>query len=268
VRFFARDCWWTVAALACAPGLARGGSLPACTGANFVLQETQQTNCVVVNPGGQTIVTESFANDPAFVNTPVNQTVNQYRTTLTALLNGGTTVFQQTFAAPFSNPSVQNAVLAADALLTGDAAAFGAPLLTSNSTALQSSVLSYVPTSTTLDLPTLIGCVYILASATCSNVAVTNTTTDTVTFGPATIMIGPDSSDQFVVQAGQVDINVNNDYTYTVDQNAITTNTYLTTQSYGIDGVTNSSVPEPSSFAMLGAALVAGSAVLRRRAKA
>jgi hypothetical protein len=34
-----------------------------------------------------------------------------------------------------------------------------------------------------------------------------------------------------VILGGQEDINVNQDYIYTVDQNAVTTNTYLTTQS-------------------------------------
>jgi hypothetical protein len=112
-------------------------------------------------------------------------------------------------------------------------------------------LLSYVPTSTTLDLPTLIGCVDISASATCSGVAVTNTQTDIVTFGPATITIGIGLTDEFDVISGQEDINVNNDYTYTVDQNAITADTYLTTQSYVIDGTTGSSVPEPGTFATL-----------------
>src|ERR1019366_9137877 len=100
-------------ALAFAAALAQGGPLLPCTAANIVLQE-QQSNCVVATPAGNTVVTISYTNSPTFVNTPVSQSVNQYQTTLTALLNGGTTVFQQTFAAPFSDSSVQNAILQAD----------------------------------------------------------------------------------------------------------------------------------------------------------
>jgi len=200
------------------------------------------------------------------VNTPVSQTVNQYQTTLVAILNGGTTVFQQTFAAPFADPSVQNAISAADALLNSDGAAFDTPFLTSNSTALQSSMLSYVPTSTTLDLPTLISCgIGPPLTGTCNGVTVTATGMTTVTFGPATIMIGPAYSDEFDVLAGQVDDNINADYTYTVDQNGVTTNTYLTTQSYEIDGTTSAS-PEPGTFGLIGCGLTL--LALRRRAKA
>src|ERR1017187_2465128 len=90
-------------ALAFAAALAQGGPLLPCSAANIVLQE-QQSNCVVANPGGNTVVTVSYTNSPTLVNTPVSQSVNQYQTTLTALLNGGTSVFQQTFAAPFSDP--------------------------------------------------------------------------------------------------------------------------------------------------------------------
>jgi hypothetical protein len=65
-----------VAALACAPALARGGPLPACTGTSYTTQGSTQTNCVVINPGGSLVVTSSFTNDPSYVNTPVTQSVN------------------------------------------------------------------------------------------------------------------------------------------------------------------------------------------------
>ena len=215
-------------------GPAAAQSLPPCTATGFVGQ-LEQSNCTVANPGGKSVVTQSFANSPTFVNTPVSQSVNQYRTTLIAVANG-VTVFQQTFNAPFSDPSVQNAVLQAEGVLSSDGANFSSPALTSTSTGLQSSSLSYAPTSTTLDLTALISCVEFAASGTCSGVPVTNNVSDTVTFGPATIMIGPGLSDQFLVLAGQVDTNVNNSYTYSVTQNAITTDTYLTTQTYVIQG--------------------------------
>lgn len=263
MRIFARNPWWSVAALACAQALARGGSLPACTGTNYTTQESTQSNCVVINSGGSLAVTASFTNAPTYVNTPVTQTVNDYQTTLTAILNGGTTIFSETLNAPFSDPSVQNAILAADALFTSDGATFGSPSLTSNSTALQSSVLSYVATSPTFDVPTLLACGALNAVFMCSGVTVMDAITETTTFGPNTIMIGLGSTDEFDILAGQTDENISSDYTYTVSQNAVTTNTYLTTQSYVIDGTTGSSVPEPCTFAILGAALAAGAMMLR-----
>jgi uncharacterized protein (TIGR03437 family) len=189
-------------------GIVPAQSLPTCAGVDSAVQETQ-SNCVVtLNPGGQNVITFSFTNDPTFVNTPVSQSVNQYQTKLIAVTNG-VAVFQQTYAVAFSDPSVQNAISQADEVLTSDGATFGSPVLTSTSATLQSSVLSYVPTSPTLDLSTLIGCTEggIISTATCSGVSVTNTAEPaTVTFGPATIMVGPNYSDQFFVLAGQEDV--------------------------------------------------------------
>jgi sugar lactone lactonase YvrE len=217
-----------------ASGLAQTQTLPPCTAANLVLQEQQQSNCVAINPGSPTVVTASFLNSPTFVNTSVSQSVNQYQTTLAAAANG-VTVFQQSFNVPFSDPSVQSAITQADAVLTSDGATFGSPVLSATATTVQSSV-SYVPTSPVFDVTALISCVEVAASGTCSGVTITNSSSNTVSFGPQTVMIGPGLSDQFVILSGQEDINVNNNYTYTVAQNAVTTNTYLMTQTYVIQG--------------------------------
>jgi sugar lactone lactonase YvrE len=228
----------SLAGLLVAIGIVQAQSLPPCTGVDFTVQETQSNCMVTPNPGGSAVITTAFTNAPTFLNTPVSQSVNRYQTTLIAVTNG-VTVFQQTYAVAFSDPSVQSAISQADAVLTSDGATFGSPALTSTSTALQSSILSYVPTSPTLDFSTLIGCTEfgIISTATCSGVTVTNTAEPaTVTFGPATIMVGPNYSDQFFVLAGQEDTNVDHDFTYTVTQNAVTTNTYLTTQTYVIQG--------------------------------
>ena len=246
--------------LAFAAALAHAATLLPCAGTDFVAQETQQTNCIVANPGGTVVTTASWTNDPTYVNTPVSASVYQYQTTLIALLNGGTSVFQETLFAPFSDSSVQNAIAVADALLTSDGATFGSPLLTSTSTTLQSSLLSYVQTSPALALTTLPSCLSIIGlgtAGTCSGVTVTATlSTPPDTFGPATIMTGLGLSDEFVVLSGQLDINLNYDFTYNVDQNAVTTDTYLTAQSYEIDGTTSaSSAPEPGTLGLAGCAL-------------
>jgi hypothetical protein len=158
--------------MALAIGLAHAGNLTPCTATGTVAQE-QETGCLVPNPGGNIVVTASYLNDPTFVNTPVTQSVDDYQTTITGLLNGGTTVYQQTFNAPFNDVSVQNAIALVNAMLTADGATFGSPLLTSNSTTLQSSVLSYVATSPTFDIPTLIACAS--GAGPCSGVTVTIT---------------------------------------------------------------------------------------------
>jgi hypothetical protein len=116
-----------------------------------------------------------------------------------------------------------------------------------------------VQTSPALALTTLPSCLPIIGlgtAGTCSGVTVTATLSTVDTFGPATIMTGLGLSDEFVVLSGQLDINLNYDFTYNVDQNAVTTDTYLTAQSYEIDGTTSaSSAPEPGTLGLAGCAL-------------
>lgn len=267
---------WATALLALtfAMGLAHGDMLPVCTGIGDGGQVEEQPNCFVPNAGGGFAVTNSYLNDPTFVNTSVTQNVDDYQTTISAVLNGTTTVYQQTFDLPFDAVSVQNAITIANAMLASDGAAFGAPQQTSNSSTLQSSVLSYVPTSPTLDIPTLVGCVFYPASyggtVSCDGVPVAWTLSPVDTIGPLAIMIGANNTDEFTVLAGQTDVNLTYNYSYTVNQNAITTNTYLITQSYVIDGTNSASTPEPGTLGLIGCglALCVGvrGAVLRRRA--
>jgi hypothetical protein len=182
----------------------------------------------------------------------VTQQVNQYSTTLKAILNGSQTVFQQTYAVAFSDPAVQAAVSTADAILTGDNASPSAPAQTSTSTVLQSSQVSNGPIVQ-------------------STQATGNTTvTDTDTFGPATIMVGDNQSDTFTVLAGQEDVNVNTNNEYYAYQNVTTTNTYLTTQTYTISGTAAavSATPAPASWLLLVIGLaVAGLLTWLRRLK-
>jgi hypothetical protein len=186
------------------------------------------------------------------VQTPVTQQVNQYSTTLKAILNGSQTVFQQTYTVAFTDPAVQAAVSTADAILTGDNASPSAPAQTSTSTVLQSSQVSNGPIVQ-------------------STQATGNTTvTDVVTFGPATIMVGDNQSDTFTVLAGQEDTNVNTDTEYYAYQNVTTTNTYLTTQTYTISGTAAavSATPAPASWLLLLTGLaVAGLLTWLRRMK-
>jgi hypothetical protein len=207
---------------------------------------------VAPNPGGAVVTTNSTTSSYVTVQTPVSQQVNQYSTTLKAILNGSQTVFQQTSAVAFSDPAVQAAVSTADAILTGDGASPSAPAQTSTSTVLQSSQITNGPIVQ-------------------STQATGNTTvTETVTFGPATIMVGNNQSDTFTVLAGQEDININTNTEYYAYQNVTTTNTYLTTQSYTITGTAAavSATPAPASWLlMLTGLAVAGLLTWLRRLK-
>jgi hypothetical protein len=164
-------------------------------------------------------------------------------------------VYDQVFDAPFSNLSVQNAIAAADALLASDGAGFGSPALILNSSTLESIVLSSGPT---LDLSTIESCASAYASASgitatsfsfpCDGVPAAVATPTTEIFGPAVIMTGLGLTDEFDVLPGQLDIDVDTDYSYT--QNPIETDTYLITQSYEVDGTTGA-VPEPATWSLL-----------------
>jgi hypothetical protein len=207
---------------------------------------------IAPNPGTPTVVTNSTTSSYVTVQTPVTQQVNQYSTTLKAILNGSQTVFQQTSAVAFSDPAVQAAVSTADAILTGDNANPSAPAQTSTSTVLQSTQVSNGP---------------IVQSTTATG---NTTATDVVTFGPATIMVGDNLSDTFTVLSGQEDINVNTDTEYYAYQNVTTTNTYLTTQTYTISGTAAavSATPAPASWLLMLIGLaVAGLLTWLRRLK-
>jgi hypothetical protein len=207
---------------------------------------------VAPNPGGQNVITNSTSSSYVTVQTPVTQQVNQYSTTLKAILNGSQTVFQQTYTVAFSDPAVQAAVSTADAILTGDGASPSAPAQTSTSTVLQSSLVSNGP--------------IVQSTQATGNVSVT--TVDT--FGPATIMVGDNQSDTFTVLSGQEDVNVNTNTEYYAYQNVTTTNTYLTTQSYTISGTAAavSATPAPASWLlMLTGLAVAGLLTWLRRMK-
>jgi hypothetical protein len=174
--------------------------------------------------------------------TPVTQTVNQYSTTIDATLNGGASVYDQTFALSFSDPVVQAALQTAEAILTADNATFGLPVLASTSTAQLSSVTANV-----------------VQPGPYTHATGNTTTTTTTTFGPATILVGDNQLDTFTVLAGQLDINVNTNIEYFIPVNVVTTNTDLTTQSYLLNGTTSgtgASVPDSgSTLLLLGAGL-------------
>jgi len=197
------------------------------------------------------------------IDTPVSQRADQFSTTLVATLNGNP-VFSQTFSAPFGDPTVQAAVLLADAILTGDGASFGGPGLASGSTNLLGGQLSYVqagegtPAAPFGPVAASGLCVTLAGFIRCTD------PTPTSTFGPAWIQgcvagpgnVCPDPGADFTfVLAGQLDVNIPSVDEFAIDRNVVTTSTYLTTQTYDILATTTSATPEPSSLELAGICL-------------
>jgi len=183
-------------------------------------------------------VTTTFSSQSVYTDaiTPVTDEVDDYLTTINAQLANGTQVFTETNPAPLSDSTVQAAIGAADAVLTSDGEVFSAPTLESTETALQSSTLTYVDGTPIFDSFSVASTVYV---------------------GPQTIYVGANQTQEFVVLAGTTDVDTLGTYDYTLPVSAVTTDTYLTTQSYLITG----SVPEPDSCVMM----LGGLGLLARR---
>ncbi len=215
-----------------------------------------QAQGVAPNPGGASVVTNSTTATISYADTLVTDNVDDYSTTLLALVNGSQ-VSSVTLLAPYSDPTVAAAIATADGILTGDGATFGSPSLLSSTSVLQSSIVT--PPS---------------ESYTCETVPGTDFTVGTVTtatiFGPATITVGDCNQDTFNVLAGQTDINVNTNLQYTVPVETITTDTYLDSATYEIAGtkaLAPGVTPEPASVELLLSGLGAIAWRLRKRAR-
>lgn len=141
-RIYALLC--LLAAIACLPVHAHADPLPPCTATTFLAQESQ-SNCAISNPGGSSIITAAFTADITYVDTATTNTVDDSSTTLVGLVNGSQ-VYSMTFLVPFSDSSIMSAIATVDGILSGDGATFGAPSLISNTSVLQSSVVTAPPT--------------------------------------------------------------------------------------------------------------------------
>jgi hypothetical protein len=195
------------------------------------------------NPGGQTVITNSTTATITYADTLVTDNLDDYSTTLLALVNGSQ-VSSVTLLAPYSDPTVAAAIATADGILTGDGATFGSPSLLSSTSVLQSSVITPPSESYTCES----------AEATGSTYDTGSTVTTAETFGPAAITVGDCNSESFFILSGQTDINVNTNNAYTIPVETITTDTYLDSATYEIAGTTEVApgvTPEPASVELV-----------------
>jgi hypothetical protein len=184
---------------------------------------------------------------------------NNFSVTILAILNGNQTLYNQTFAQPFGDAGVQQAVSTAQSILQGAGGTnLSGPTLASSNTAMQSSVQSTTETSRSA----VIGAVAVsttVGPATIDrlqfpgdaaigtgglNLGTTLGTGDA--FNPALLALLSSTplfgafGDQLA--GGQVDVNVNTELDLTIFRNIVTTNSFLTSETYIISATTNGAV--------------------------
>ena len=207
-----------------------------------------------------TSFTTSTAEVDTIIDTPVTKQVNTHSTELTAQMQGGPVLYDQTFPVPFADPIFQSAIGTVESVLTGaGAVSFLGPTLL-NSTNTSSSTTNTVQTG----------------------LMVTGTSvTTTVYIGPVTINIGDlgvcqsyppltgcTGGTPFALSAGQTDYDTLTVTLVDIFTTTTTTNTDLLTQVYDLVGVPVAApVPEPPAWTLLGAGLLGVGCIFRQRIK-
>ena len=187
-------------------------------------------------------------------------------TQLTAHLFGGPVVYDHTFNLPYSDPVVQDAILAAQLALQGITSplAFIGPNLVSNSVSLVGSSSNTVINSSTdvfyNSLTETLGqaSIFIGQLGACAGVNIT----DSVPFGCT-----PGLGTPYLVVSYSSNVNINTHTLTQILQTTTTTNTFLTSQVYDLTGVpVSGSVPEPGTVSLVAIGL-GGIVLIRRRAQ-
>lgn len=200
------------------------------------------------NVNGSTVISYFILDTFAANDTPATQNVTQYQTTIRSTLNGAP-LSSQTVNAAFGSSSAQNAIAAANVALSSRGASASSPALVSNSSTLTGSAVTSLETGdpfvAILSNPT--------AVSTFGAIWVPATTANTA---PIASGFSLDSGPfPLFVFSGQLDISATSNYLYDVNRTVTTTNTYLTAQTYQINGFTSVATPEPASMLLVAAGL-------------
>jgi hypothetical protein len=204
--------------------------------------------CLLFAPSGWaqchsgTCYTSSFAEVDTFNTTSVTQQVSTYSTELKGRMQGGTYIFDQTYAVAFTDASFPAHVTQAKSVLTGvGAVSFTGPTQLSTNQSLVSSVTNTVQTGSQTTpsavTTTYIGPLTIFTGnhGICSSFAVAQAAAS----GNGCSLPGT----TFLIGAGGTDIDTLLVSQVTISQTATTTNTTLTSQVYEIDGFVAGAAP-------------------------
>ena len=167
----------------------------------------------------------------------VTTTTLFYRTQIIGQLQGGTVLYDQSFALPYADPTVQAGQTAAMLAVTtagGPGVVIGAPMLTDTAqTATSTSVTTYTLVGTTLSSQTALAIgpdsLLIGQRTLCTGLSgLPSTTAPSCSIGTATA---------FTVESGTTNVNINLNTTYTVDQMTQITELLQLFEQYTITGI-------------------------------
>ncbi len=191
-----------------------------------------------------TTFTSSLAEVDTYNTTNVTQQVNTFSTELKARMAGGSYLFDQTYNVAFTDPSITAAIASAKSVLTGaGAVSFTGPTQLSSNQSLVSNAVNTVQTGSQ-STPSVVTTAYIGPQTIftgnhgiCPSLAVAQAAST----GNGCSLPGT----SFPIAAGGIDYDTLEVNQVTISQTATTTNTYLTTQVYEIDGFAAGVTPTP-----------------------
>jgi hypothetical protein len=221
-----------------------------------------------IGPSGSITVSGSCAEVDTIVTTPVTQRVDTYSTELRARIGNGAFLYDQTFNAAFSDPQVQAAINTAHSVLVGAGAVnFNGPSQLSNNQSLVGSVTNTVSTGSQITQTIVTSMAYVGPQAVpIGNLGVCQSYvwSGNINIAPTLTGCVPGGT-PFSILGGAILIDTLQLSLVNVSRTATTTNTFLTTQVYELDGFAQGvpATPAPPSLllalmGLMGAALYMG----------